>query len=207
MKHDTTIIGKRFGRLTVLERLGARKEISIYRCHCDCGVETNVFRTALVPKQMQFSCGCMRLQMITKHGMTAGGIRQKTWYTWSEMLSRCTNKDHKQFENYGGRGIAVCKRWMDFRNFLEDMGKAPDGLSIDRINNDGNYEPGNCRWTDAKTQMRNRRNTCRVQIGNEIKTLQEWSDSSGVNVNTLRSRYRYKWSSENLLKIPKWSRA
>jgi hypothetical protein len=87
-----------------------------------------------------------------------GGVGTQTYKTWAGMLARCRNPRETGYQNYGGRGITVCERWMVFTNFLEDMGERPPDLSLDRINNDGNYEPGNCRWADRATQNANRRN-------------------------------------------------
>ena len=92
-----------------------------------------------------------------KHGHHVNGKPSLTYRSWQNMKTRCLNPNHPRFKNWGGRGIKVCERWMDFTNFLADMGEKPEGLTLDRINNDGNYEPGNCRWATRKQQVQNRR--------------------------------------------------
>lgn len=126
-----------------------------------------------------------------KHGhTTSAGFRSPEYLSWDAMVMRCTNPRHKSWERYGGRGISVCDRWRDFQSFLADMGPRPSGTSLDRINNDGNYEPGNCRWVDAKTQGRNRRNNRLVTIDGATKTMAEWVVEIGISDSALSHRLR-----------------
>lgn len=107
------------------------------------------------------SCGCIRKETAAalklSHGQAPKNHKTKTYQRWRGIKQRCTNPKHISYKNYGGRGITVCERWLSYENFFADMGVAPDGMYIDRINNDGNYEPSNCRWTDPVTSARNRR--------------------------------------------------
>lgn len=116
------------------------------------------------------------------------------------MIQRCTQPQTHQYQNYGGRGIQVCERWLNFEHFLVDMGLRPEGRSIDRINNDGNYEPGNCRWATNAEQQSNKRNNRNLTFNGETHTLDEWARVSGVHRSTLRARLdRYGWNLEKAL--------
>ena len=153
-----------FNRLTVLgishrHRKSARTTVIYWKCHCVCGAETSVSTSDLRSGNTQ-SCGCLLIDTIRQlnrtHGHTSNGWTP-TYRSWSGMFTRCYNANSKSFQGYGSRGITVCERWNSFENFLIDMGERPESLSLDRINNDGNYEPTNCRWATASTQNKNRR--------------------------------------------------
>ena len=122
-----------------------------YLCECVCGAKREVMHRYLV-SGLSKSCGCIR----TSTNKTHGRSETNDYRSWQAMLNRCRNKKTKHFHRYGGRGITVCDRWLSFENFLEDMGERPAGMTIDRINPDGNYEPGNCRWANRVTQGRNK---------------------------------------------------
>lgn len=150
------LTGKTFGRWFVINRV----ENSIYGetqwlCRCACGTE-RVVKGNPMRRGVSKSCGCLSVdvarQTHTKHGMHG----TKEYKAWDGMIDRCTNPNNESYFNYGGRGIRVCDRWRDFVNFYADMGPS-NGLTLDRRNNDGHYEPGNCRWADWSTQMGNKR--------------------------------------------------
>lgn len=132
------------------------------------------------------------------HGMR----KTKAYNSWSMMRVRCLNpRDHK-FPTYGGRGITICERWSKFENFIEDMGPRPEGTSIDRINNEGNYEPGNCRWATAKEQSRNRSCARQITLNGKTQNLSAWQEELGIIPETFESRRRLGWDIEKCLLTP-----
>jgi len=133
-----------------------------------------------------------------KHGETRNGKPSKVYRAWCDMRRRCSNNNHPDFDKYGGRGISVCERWSVFENFLADMGAPPAGLSIDRIDNNGNYEPSNCRWASSQTQTNNRRNTIIVSYLGKKMPLTEAAKASGIRHQTISARMRYGWPEEYL---------
>lgn len=157
MSEVIDITGHRFGRLVAISYVNPKR----WLCRCDCGTETIIPGDNL-RRAITKSCGCLRTEVTRsrsyKHGHNIRGHRSSSYRSWANMIERCTNPHDTDWKNYGGRGIAVCDRWRhSFEAFLEDMGEKPPGHSIDRINNDGNYEPGNCRWATASEQQHNKR--------------------------------------------------
>lgn len=153
------LAGKRFGRLMVERRDGSKSTRAAWRCQCDCGQHVTVSSYDLRSAQVA-SCGCWRRERATALNFDHGEASSETpeYRAWGSMLSRCTNPNDARYKNYGARGIKVCEPWQSYSVFLADMGRRPTPKhSLDRIDNDGNYEPSNCRWATAKQQMNNRR--------------------------------------------------
>lgn len=126
---------------------------------------------------------------------------RREYATWRNMLQRCERPESPDFSRYGGRGISVCERWHSFAAFLADMGAKPEGMSIDRIDNDGNYEPGNCRWATKKEQGRNRRTNRKVTFNGETLTPAEWAERLGMSREVMHQRLK-RWSTEEALQRP-----
>ncbi len=161
MSKHAELTGLVFGRYTVLSYAGRDKTYnSKWLCRCQCGVEKVVYALALKGGDT-VSCGCYGAENSSKLKTTHGqshGKRTKEYVIWMGMRQRCNNPNFHHYHNYGGRGISVCERWNNsFQNFFEDMGRCPEGKSIDRIDNFGNYELSNCKWSTPKEQAQNRR--------------------------------------------------
>lgn len=154
------INNQRFGRLVALQPNRRDQSGWWWLCICDCGKQT-VVRGVVLRRGDTRSCGCAMYETKTKHGHhrrhNGRHNPSPTYKSWAGMLTRCRNSKQRGYHNYGGRGITVCKRWLTFTNFLADMGERPLGTSLDRIDNDGNYEPNNCRWATTKEQSINKR--------------------------------------------------
>ena len=149
--------GTTFGRLVVVELAASKNRKARWMCRCDCGCSVIVTGASLREGDTR-SCGCLQRDISRRQSTTHGMSKTPEYRAWIDMIARCTNRDHADWADYGGRGITVCVRWRrSFSGFLADMKRRPMRKSLDRINNDGNYEPGNCRWSTAYEQVHNRR--------------------------------------------------
>jgi len=195
------LTGHIYGRLTVLCLVRKEKHYSRWLCRCECGryrtyVSTNL-RRGLVR-----DCGCNRGALISKKMKRHGLTKTPLYVIWTGMMDRCFNPKNYSFSHYGGRGITVCERWQTLDNFISDMGPRPEGMSIDRINNDGPYSPENCRWATNKEQGRNRRDNRNVTIDGRTLTVTGWAEVMGIKYPTVRQRLRKGWSVEKALTLP-----
>lgn len=205
------LTGKRFGRLTVLERAPNRGKKVRWLCKCDCGNTAVVYASALKQGDTS-SCGCYNVeistQRIIKHQAINGSdgrSKTKLYWVWVAMRNRCNNPNNYSYGNYGGRGIRVCPEWDSsydvFARWALSHGYS-EGLSIDRIDNNGNYAPENCRWVSWKVQHRNQRVSKKISFDGKTKTLIEWSEETGISHGTLSARLRSGWPIERALTEP-----
>ena len=199
MSRMVDLVGQKFDRLTVLKRVGSRYSHHIWQCKCDCGELKEISGISL-KKGLSRSCGCLAREGNNKsHGLA----KTRQYKIWANMLKRCNNPKGNRYYIYGGKGIKVCDNWLKFESFWNDMKKGySDNLSIDRINNNGNYEKNNCRWATKYEQMNNRSNSVFVTYNNETKTLSQWARKIGMNYDLLRLRiFTYKWPIEEAFTI------
>jgi hypothetical protein len=179
------ISGVRFGKLIaeVIDDSNA-KRLTKWICKCDCGAKSSVYMTNLV-RGLTKSCGCSQTSQFLKHAMYG----KKAYRAWGAMIQRCYNPNAAHYDRYGGRGITVSDDWKDFQKFYADMGD-PDGLTLDRIDNNKGYSKENCQWATRKEQTRNRSNTVTYEHDGLALTLDEWSEKLGVSRECLRGRIR-----------------
>jgi len=139
----------------------------------------------------------------TIHGHASDGSESPTYRSWHSMINRCTNKNAVDYHRYGGRGISVCKRWIDFTKFLEDMGVRPDGKTLDRFpDNEGNYSPDNCRWATPKQQTANRKCAHKLEAEGKTQTIGEWATEKGLPYIQLHRRLSKGWPVDRALNKP-----
>jgi len=191
----TKHIGETYNYWTVIG-VGSTPRHWLLRCRCGSVVER---QSSHVVAGRSRSCGCRPNRGNTQHG----AYRTAEHRTWRHMIERCTSPTGCDWPDYGGRGITVCERWLEFANFLADMGPRPKGTSLDRIDVDGNYEPSNCRWATATVQARNTRRALMVEIDGETKPLKEWCELRGIAYSYAYARlYRQKLPPELALSRP-----
>jgi hypothetical protein len=197
------ITGQRFGNLVALYRDGrnSRNEI-LWVCQCDCGNRFAAKQGALRSGNRKKCPRCTGRQpgrTRDLHGMA----HSPEYRIWSLVHDRCMNPRNRTYDRHGGRGIKLCERWMTFRNFYEDMGQRPSSdHSIDRIDNNGNYEPGNCRWATRIEQANNRRSNVLLTFEGRTLTAKQWSRETGLSWETIRKRLKRGWSDEKTLTVP-----
>lgn len=206
--------GQKVGRLTILRshflRDRQHRNRKYWVCQCDCDNEKTIEHSNLASGRTR-SCGCLNKEKAHTHANTilrravtkTGQSDSAAYRAWAQMKQRCNNPTNPNYQRYGGRGIKVCPRWLEFENFYCDMGDAPEGLSLDRIDNDGDYEPGNCRWATAKQQNRNARFNTIITHQGVARPLAEWAEIIGISQITLSSRLQRGWSIARALSTPK----
>lgn len=213
------LAGRRFGRWLVLHRTDPPLDWKHGRvwwfCRCDCGTEKAVFGNSL-RSGGSHSCGCLHREMASRrmsgknhpmyrHGHTCNNQRSKEWRTWNAMIRRCTYESMDDYDRYGGRGISICPQWRhSFETFLHDVGSAPSAKhSIDRIDNDGNYEPSNIRWATNSEQIKNSRKARLITFQGQTMNIGDWAKETGINRQTIQMRIDHRgWSIHDALTKP-----
>lgn len=198
------LTGKKFNRLTVIQRYGKDKQgNALWLCLCSCGIEKLIPSNQLISGGT-ISCGCFNKEKSTTHGHYKDNQESQTHVSWHHMIDRCKNTKHHAYNRYGGRGINICARWQNFENFLKDMGKPPTkNHSIDRIDNNGNYCKFNCRWATKKEQARNRSNNSLVLYKGKTQCIAAWAEEFDIDYARLHQRiFRWHWSIHKALTTP-----
>lgn len=201
-------IGDKIGRLTVIEYGGykqyAKRIENLWKCKCECGNEKIVSETTL-KRNANASCGCYKREKVSKSLMKHSFTKHPLYKIWRGIKTRCFNSNSKSYERYGGRGITMCNEWSNnaasFCQWSLDNGYKK-GLSIDRIDNDGNYEPNNCRWVDKFVQANNKRNNHKVLYNGEIYSLNELERLTGLDHRLIGNRLERGWDIEKIISTP-----
>ncbi len=193
--------GIKFGRLTVIEDAGKEPQGQMkWLCKCDCG-NYSIVTGRNLRRNHTTSCGCYMLERITKHGHNRPNQRTPEYTTWHSMMQRCCNKKSQAYKTYGAKGIKVCKRWKDFKNFYADMGDRPSQQhSLDRWpNKKGDYKPSNCRWATPLEQVLNRSVTKYIEYDGQKLIAKEWAKIIGISETGIRSRLQRGWPIDKVL--------
>ena len=189
------LVRKTFGRLLVIEQAkDSHSGKTQFLCQCICGNRVIIRSDSLVSGNTR-SCGCLlsdtTRERATVHGENSFRNHSFEYNKWRGMKDRCYNKLHNKYHRYGGRGIIVCDRWLSsYENFLGDMGRCPKGLTIERIDNDENYEPGNCKWATVHTQSRNKITNQWLTFDGRNKIITDWATEWGVSVGKIKYHLR-----------------
>ena len=187
------LIGRSFGRWTVLDAPEVGDRRRMWLCECSCG-EVRRVRQDILKNGASKSCGCLAREVASSQMKTHGLSKTPEYVSWHSMINRCTNVKYSEWASYGGRGISVCERWRTFENFLDDMGERPSlKHSIERKNNNEGYSPENCRWATDSEQGLNKRNNVRVTINGDSKTVSEWARIAEVSNFMIHKRLKRGW--------------
>lgn len=184
------LTGQQFGRWTAISKSPKPSRNALWVCRCSCGTVREVLSTHLRSGRSQ-SCGCMRRERLREAWTTHGMSRSREYESWKQAKQRCHNPNNPQYPEWGGKGITMCPEWRnDFQTFYAHIGPCPEGLTLDRIDNAGNYEPGNVRWATRKQQIRNRKNTVMLEHAGERLSASDWAERLGVSAGRLKRHVR-----------------
>lgn len=194
-----SLVGRSYGRWTVVAPSPKRGKHIVWLCRCECGTEKSVLGFTLKAGTSQ-DCGCTRTAKNAARRTTHGMWRHPAYNSWHAAMGRCHYPNSPGWNLYGGRGISFCARWYDFSNFWADMGPTwTPGMTLDRIDTDGDYAPGNCRWATPKAQANNRRDNVVIQTPKGPMTVCQAAEAFGIKHQTISSRIRYGWPEARLL--------
>lgn len=197
------MIGNKFGRLTIIDSADRASNGKLrWLCRCDCGNE-KIIRWSNLKNGTTQSCGCLMIERVKQSNTRHGGYDSVEYHSWRQMMQRCYDRGCKDYPRYGGRGITVCEEWKrSFASFLASVGKKPSpNLTIERSDNNGNYQPGNVRWATVADQNKNRSCTLIISVSGPSKTLAELAKLYGVKYITAWQRYRKGWSFNRIFGI------
>lgn len=191
------LLDKRFERLVVIGYVGRKSGQSVWLCDCDCGGSASVSASSLTSGRTR-SCGCLNRETSSERFRKHDKSQEDLWRRWKLIIRRTTDKNFALYHRYGGRGIVVCDRWLrSFSDFVSDMGPMPSSKhTIERSDNNGNYEPGNCRWATMKEQANNTSRSVRLNINGKEKTMEECEKEFGVSASTIKRRRLLGWTDE-----------
>lgn len=200
----------RIGRLMIIGKSyliqGKYHRIRYYKTECDCGTIKPIKYVSLVGKNPTLSCGCLAVEILVKRSTIHGYKKHSLYGTWKNMWNRCNNPENEDYSAYGGRGIKICKRWNNIKNFISDMGERPKGLTLDRIDNNGNYCQKNCKWSTNTEQARNRRSNVLLTLNGVTKHATDWAKEYGITQRMINHRLKIGWSIEDVITKPSMSK-
>lgn len=198
---NSKIIDQKYNRWTVISFAFRKKSNNYYNCRCSCGVEKVVAYTNLKYEKSK-SCGCLRNEETTKRLTTHNKSYSRIYWVWNAMINRCLNSNANSFKNYGGRGITVCKEWLTFENFYNDMGTPLKGSSLDRIDNEKGYCKENCSWTNRSSQNRNRRSNIYIEFEGKKQCAKDWAKEYNLPDTIVSQRIRNGWEPSEAILTP-----
>lgn len=194
--------GHKFGRLTVLEYAYTKGKRAFWKCQCECGTVAYINSGNLKSGNSK-SCGCLHNEELQKRVTKHGATKTRLYNIWHKIIQRCCDPKDSAFKHYGGRGITICDEWRNSFEAFRDwalLNGYSDELTIDRIDNNGNYEPSNCRWATNEIQANNKRTNRMITYDGKTQTVKQWADELGLNYYTLHSRItKRNWSIERAL--------
>ena len=210
MSASSIEIGQRYGKWTVLRPAATATRGGSWVCQCECGLLREQLRCVLLAGRSTSCKSCSQAAKMREcptrlsHGHTRAGRKTPEYVAWKSMRQRCLDPASNSYPNYGGRGVRVCERWLDsFEAFLEDVGRRPGkGYSIDRLDSDGHYEPGNVRWATRTEQARNRRSNHRITAAGVTLTMAEWEARNGWRRGVVANRLRSGWDPARAVTAP-----